>query len=528
MFVSRSPGERFLPDQSRAGPELRQALDLFRVINRTGLQIREGVDLDSDPCGRLYAGDVFCVNRSVVIAHDHNCINGDKQRKRRLQRLTRLHLVQPHTGWVSGSSKWVERFQEGGSRPGPVPLRSTLSDNCPVLMVKSMEGNSVTPRLTSSTMVALHPRMQGTPSYQDSNPIDADRRLEPRALTPRTKWLHSRGGVWPVAVSSIPGPKYFPNVSVTTRDETCPMQGVAFPKEKRFLSNAIRYLSRGHEREAQGLCSPGPATYRGHDDVIMMLAPRPPPPSSAPGSSRRRPHASMTRAAGKAGQVAGGHVHKSLRTRRAATADPVTTRGERKRRALCFVRATIPMRGAPYIGLKEQEAAEKLIGPAKAGTTGSPVMRLLFSSRGEREGPDGCFVTRLGAASPGPARHFPDVSSISPRGCPVFAAPMALDPKDWDRKRQAVLSKTVDSREELSRTSVRPKTCQVHRRWPSHTHIRDEGRISGNLGQDSPGPGTVNVASHDPFRTTSFLKTDVCCPPRTASPASFTCRVPFG
>ncbi|CAM9576947.1 unnamed protein product, partial [Hapterophycus canaliculatus] len=285
-----------------------------------------------------------------------------------------------------------------------------------------------------------------------------------------------------------------------------------------------------HEREARGLLSPGPATYRGHDRMVMVLAPRPPPPSSAPGSSRHRPPASRSRARQKAEEGTGHQVHKaSLRTRRAVTAEfACRTSCISRRRRSWISGAAVPAWGTPFIGLKEQEAAEKLIGNAKAGTTGSPVMRLLLSGRGEREGPDGCFVTRLGAASPGPARHSPDVSSISSRGCPVFAAPMALDPNDWDRQRQLAKPEASDPRKRLLRSFVRPKTCQVHRRWPAHTHVRDEGRISGNLGQDSPGPGTVNVANHDPFRPTSFLKTDVCYPPPASSPASLPCRVPFG
>lgn len=175
----------------KAGPELRQALDLFRVINRTGLQIREGIELESEPCGRLYAGDVFCVNRSSTIPH-HHCSNDDgRQGKRHLVRLTRLHVVQPYTGWVTGSPKWVEKFQQGGSRPGPVPLPSTLSDICPALMVDSLEGES-TSRCNSSKMGARHWGTEGTHSYEDSKPMDADRCQELKAQTPRTKWLHSR------------------------------------------------------------------------------------------------------------------------------------------------------------------------------------------------------------------------------------------------------------------------------------------------------------------------------------------------
>lgn len=152
-------------------------------------------------------------------------------------------------------------------------------------------------------------------------------------------------------------------------------------------------------------------------------------------------------------------------------------------------------------------------------------MRLLVSSRGEREGPDGCFVTRMGAASPGPARHSPNCSSISAKGCPVFAAPTALDPAEWERQKVPEQPRTP----KLGRSNAaRSKTSQVHRRWPSYTHNGDGGRISGNLGQDSPGPGIVNIADHDPFRASSFLKTDVCHPPSASAAASYLCCVPFG
>lgn len=152
-------------------------------------------------------------------------------------------------------------------------------------------------------------------------------------------------------------------------------------------------------------------------------------------------------------------------------------------------------------------------------------MRTLVSSRGEREGPDGCFVTRMGAASPGPASHYPNVSSISSQGCPVFAAPTALDAEQWERRNKA---SSTNSNALSSRMSATPKTSQVHRRWPAYTHLRDGGRISGNLGQDSPGPGAVNIADHDPFRASSFLKMDVCHPPSASNAASFPSRVPFG
>ncbi|CBN79950.1 hypothetical protein Esi_0015_0219 [Ectocarpus siliculosus] len=247
-----------------SGPELRQGLDLFRVINRTGLQIRRGVGLNSEPCGRLFAGDVFCVNRCSAVPHHQE----NKRGKMRQLRLTRLHMVQPYTGWVTWSSKWVEKFQGGDTRPGPIPLKSTLRDNCPVSMVK---------------------------------PSDA---------CPVRRGASSRDGVWPVDVKSIPGPKYLPSVSGANRDHSSAEYGVVFPKERRFLSN----------------------------------------------STRRQPVSSTT-AAGA---------------------------------------------GSPYIGLKEQEAADKIVGKANAGTTGCPVIRTLVSSRGEREGPDGCFVTRMGAESPGP------------------------------------------------------------------------------------------------------------------------------
>lgn len=149
------------------GPELRQGLDLFRVVNRTGLQIRKGIALDSEPCGRLYAGDVFYVNHSTSIRHHQGVHRPGKNGKRGHLRLTRLHVVAPRVGWVSGSPKWVSKFQDGGGRPGPIPLRSTLSDNCPVFMVRSPE------KKTSSMQISAGAEIQ-------------------EESTPRTTWLHSR------------------------------------------------------------------------------------------------------------------------------------------------------------------------------------------------------------------------------------------------------------------------------------------------------------------------------------------------
>ena len=163
------------------GPELRQGLELFRVVNRTGLQIRKGVELDSEPCGRLYAGDVFCVNDSSTVLHHHDSHGPRKRRKRGMVRLTRLHVIAPRIGWVSGSSKWVSKFQEGG-RPGPVPLRSTLSENCPVAMVKP-SGDCSAPESRLNA--------KGASGFQESN-VSTRRDQEFGATTPRTRWLHSR------------------------------------------------------------------------------------------------------------------------------------------------------------------------------------------------------------------------------------------------------------------------------------------------------------------------------------------------
>eukprot|EP00752_Nemacystus_decipiens_P004294 g3923.t1 len=438
MFVSRSPGERFVRDHPQ-GPELRQGLELFRVINRTGLQIRKDIALDSEPSGRLYAGDVFCVNDSMTVLHHRDA-----------------------------------------HRPGKRKTRGIVSDG-------SQEGS-------------MSSRMD----------------QESRATTPRTRWLHSRDGVWPVAVSSIPGPKYLPAVSAVAGDQSSGGNGVSFPKEMRFLSNVTRYLSKDHERQARGLFSPGPAMYMGHDE--MMPLPRR-PASSDPGSASR---SSRVEVSGEDGRgTSGDCLHQdALRSQRAATAGSLGGQRTRRRPRLSGDTA----KHTPYIGIKEREAADRIVLQAKAGATGAPVMRLLLSRRGEREGPDGCFVTRKGAASPGPARHFPNCSSISSKGCPIFAAPTAMDPSEWERQNVPGDPRTP----QLNGNNGRSKTSQVHRRWPSYTHMRDAGRISGILGQDSPGPGTVNIADHDPFRPRSFLKKDVCHPPPASVAASHSYCVPFG
>lgn len=173
------------------GPELRQGLELFRVVNRTGLQIRKDIALDSEPCGRLYAGDVFCVNHSsTILHHHHDSHRSGKRGKRRMVRLTRMHMVAPRIGWVSGSSKWVSKFQEGG-RPGPIPLGSTLSDNCPVIMVKPSEDFSTARSQPATKSDGHQPGVQGEDRGQRgiiSKRVDED----PTATTPRTRWLHSR------------------------------------------------------------------------------------------------------------------------------------------------------------------------------------------------------------------------------------------------------------------------------------------------------------------------------------------------
>lgn len=172
------------------GPELRQGLELFRVVNRTGLQIRKDVAIDSEPCGRLYAGDVFCVNHSSTVLHYHDSHRPGKRGRRRMVRLARLHVVAPRVGWVSGSSKWVSKFQEGG-RPGPIPLRSTLSDNCPVAMVKPSEGRSTAQSQPAPSYDGHQPETRGVDKSQVGS-VSPRIDQASRATTPRTRWLHSR------------------------------------------------------------------------------------------------------------------------------------------------------------------------------------------------------------------------------------------------------------------------------------------------------------------------------------------------
>lgn len=147
---------------SFAGPELRKGSTLFRVVNCTGLQIREGIALDSKPCGRIYPGDVFCVNRSST-THSGN------------KHVIRLHVVQPRGGWVSGIPKWVKKFQEC-ERPGPSPLKSTLNNTCAVLMKK--EEACDTRSLTIDRRTAVEKRRA--------------QRAEVEAPGRRAEWLYSR------------------------------------------------------------------------------------------------------------------------------------------------------------------------------------------------------------------------------------------------------------------------------------------------------------------------------------------------
>lgn len=167
--------------------------------------------------------------------------------------------------------------------------------------------------------------------------------------------------------------------------------------------------------------------------------------------------------------------------------------------------------GPGFIGIEAQQTAEKYIGKLKAGSTGVHIMRLPISGNTDRA--HAWFLTGLGAESPGPAGHFPNTSCLSSRGCPVFAMPNSLDSDLARNQRELIHSER--NRGVKSFSTRQPKETQVLRRWPTFTHFRN-GKISGNLGSDSPGPAVVSVADHDPFRPMSFLKKDVCHPPPIA------------
>lgn len=174
--------------------------------------------------------------------------------------------------------------------------------------------------------------------------------------------------------------------------------------------------------------------------------------------------------------------------------------------------------GPSFIGIEAKEVAEKHLGKARAGSTGVHVMRL---PEKPWDRSTACFPTRMGAELPGPADHFASVSSISSRGAPVFAAPNALDGDPPDRGKTVEHDRNwsmnwtaIEKPKATLKTSSKamPKAAQVLRRWPTFTHFRN-GKVSGNFGSDSPGPASVNIANHDPFRPVSFLKTEVCHPP---------------
>lgn len=161
--------------------------------------------------------------------------------------------------------------------------------------------------------------------------------------------------------------------------------------------------------------------------------------------------------------------------------------------------------GPQHIGLDALDSAENVLSKVTPGSTGVYLTRLPISSARERGGADGCFASRAGAASPGPAKYAPSVSCISPRGCPVFAAPKLTPPNTANEQRHS----SPDNCGTADRS--RRKVCQGLKGWPTFTLLKN-GKISGNLGEDSPGPGAVNVADYDPFRPTSYLKTGVCQP----------------
>lgn len=148
------------------GPELRQGLRLYRVENVTGLQVREGAKLDSRECGRLGPGEVFGVNKTTFV----NLNN---------QRVTRLRVVQPSMGWVSGAKKWVRCISDADRRE-PIVLRSTLNEMCPVVMKRSEErvGSAGRPSSTVTTQSSCKRWREG--------PRGA------RQLSPRAAWLHNR------------------------------------------------------------------------------------------------------------------------------------------------------------------------------------------------------------------------------------------------------------------------------------------------------------------------------------------------
>lgn len=98
----------------------------------------------------------------------------------------------------------------------------------------------------------------------------------------------------------------------------------------RSLARSSRYLSKGHERQARGVFSPGPAMYVGHDE-ILPLVPRPPPPASAPGSSRCRPDPPSSRTAGTGEGMVSDVNKRFLRRPRAETADSRVGVGTRRR-----------------------------------------------------------------------------------------------------------------------------------------------------------------------------------------------------
>lgn len=151
---------------TQQGPQLRQGLRLYRVVNNTGLKVREGPKLDSRECSRIGPGEVFGVNDVEIVRH-------------RKRRVTRLRVVQPQLGWVTGSEKWVEHFSDPGA-PGPVPLRSTLNDTCPVVMKCDLAPSHV--------------------SGGDGCEIGHEDSRGPRQTSPRSTWLQYR---WTV-VNIIP------------------------------------------------------------------------------------------------------------------------------------------------------------------------------------------------------------------------------------------------------------------------------------------------------------------------------------
>ncbi|CAM9202296.1 unnamed protein product, partial [Choristocarpus tenellus] len=441
------------------GPHLRRAIKIFRAINKTGLQVRAGAGISSPVCGRLEAGSMFSVNNHVIVNHQE-------------RKLRRLHVVKPLVGWVTGLTKWVEMINEE-KIPVSIPLTSFLEGPCTVVTTTGFESRRHVAHGMKET------REEDNCAFQQ--------------VSPRARWLRFRSDLahthlcFPANSNCccISGSDYSPNLSSSKERPRV----TVFMREQRFLSPTIRCLGKKKEHQEFGANSPGPAMYCGHDELTPILPKR-------VGKNTRQNYNSQKQEDGQVRRKKKGTASQSRMGGR-----NFWMTAEQTRSGVMARKDIANNLGPASVGIHEREVADtQILGP-KAGKMGTLLMRPLMSSP-QRS----CWLAQgTGCSSPGPV-HCPALQ-LCRTGSPVFASPIAVDTRVWEKQNE--WSGTGEETKEKRRS----KASQVLLRWPDFVHDKFSGGFQKHQGADSPGPGGVNITSHDPFRKSSFLKIGVCRPP---------------